>query len=70
MYLEAGLLYRYNKSYAIYACPANERRLPITTAADALYCMRPWHPGAHAQDLLDQPDARRFLRQLAARRNF
>jgi prepilin-type N-terminal cleavage/methylation domain-containing protein/prepilin-type processing-associated H-X9-DG protein len=39
VFIEAGLLYPYNKSYAIYACPANQRRLPIATAADALY----WH---------------------------
>jgi prepilin-type N-terminal cleavage/methylation domain-containing protein len=39
VYLEAGLLYQYNKSYAIYACPANPRQLPITAAVDALY----WH---------------------------
>jgi prepilin-type N-terminal cleavage/methylation domain-containing protein len=39
VFIEAGLLYQYNKSYAIYACPANQRRLPIATSADALY----WH---------------------------
>jgi prepilin-type N-terminal cleavage/methylation domain-containing protein len=39
VFIEAGLLYPYNKSYRIYACPANQRRLPIATAADALY----WH---------------------------
>jgi hypothetical protein len=39
IFVEAGLLYQYNKSYAIYACPANQRRLPIATSADALY----WH---------------------------
>jgi prepilin-type N-terminal cleavage/methylation domain-containing protein len=39
VFVQAGLLYQYNKSYAIYACPANQRRLPIATAADALY----WH---------------------------
>jgi prepilin-type N-terminal cleavage/methylation domain-containing protein len=39
IFLEEGLLYPYNKSYAIYACPANQRRLPIATATDALY----WH---------------------------
>jgi prepilin-type N-terminal cleavage/methylation domain-containing protein len=39
VFIEAGLLYQYNKSDAIYTCPANQRRLPIATAADALY----WH---------------------------
>lgn len=39
LFIEAGLLYPYNKSHAIYACPANQRRLPIATAPDALY----WH---------------------------
>jgi prepilin-type N-terminal cleavage/methylation domain-containing protein/prepilin-type processing-associated H-X9-DG protein len=39
VFIEAGLLYPYNKSYAIYACPANQRRLPITSPAEAMW----WH---------------------------
>ena len=39
VFIEAGLLYPYNKSDAIYACPANQRRLPITSPGEAIY----WH---------------------------
>ncbi|HWF18018.1 MAG TPA: type II secretion system protein [Verrucomicrobiae bacterium] len=38
-YIESGLLYKYNTSPAIYACPSNNRRIPIANANDALY----WH---------------------------
>jgi len=39
--IKAGLLFQYNKSVSIYACPANQRLLPITNAIDATYWKQP-----------------------------
>ena len=35
--IEEGCLWPYNKSPAIYACPANTRQIPITTVNEVLY---------------------------------
>jgi type II secretory pathway pseudopilin PulG len=63
VFIEAGLLYQYNKSDAIYACPANERRL----RGRAILACAHRHPGAHAPDLLDKHNAWGLLQLNAAR---